>query len=69
MYERKQTIYFSNFTLDNILYLYEHKHMTEEPKYNIEQNTADLCIYYAMILIPTVFLKFFRRWVNIWRKV
>lgn len=47
--------------MDKLFYLYEHKHLSEEPKYCIEQNAADLCLYYGLILVPTVILKFFKR--------
>jgi len=47
--------------MDKLVYLYEHRHLNEEPRYNIEQNTADLCLYYGLILLPTLVLKFVKR--------
>lgn len=63
MYERQNTIYYSNWTMDKISYFYEHKHLTEEPKFNIETNSADLFLYYTAVIVPTILLKFFKRWL------
>jgi hypothetical protein len=62
MFDKTKLISYSGFTLDKLSYFYDHTHLTEEHKYPIEQNAADFTIYYGLVLIPAILLKFIKRW-------